>query len=534
LGLGKQMKTEQLSQSINGQTVATFEALKPLFKDPPAEYRSMPLWNWHTDITRENINRDLKAFKAQGFGGVFIHPRRGMVQEYLSDEYMELWRYALEQAKAMGLFVWIYDEYTYPAGFAGGLVQAEMPESYNQPQGLSMTVSKTWPDDAENYDICLREQNGQFVEVTKPLDPVTDPDTTYYLFKKTYQPKIPKYNGFSWVDLLLEGVTETFIKLTMVPHEKVAGSDFGKAVPGVFSDEPHIAPPHGNVRYSPLLFAAFEKHWGYDLKTHLHCLFERIGPWQQVRHNYFQTLLDLYIERWSKPYQSYCRNKALIWTGHYWEHTWPNVDLSIDDMALYEWHDMPGIDLLFNRFDDVLTDAQFGNIRAVKEVASVANQIGCKRVLCETYGGAGWDLTFEQMKRFGDWAFVLGVNFLNQHLSYVSLAGTTKYDHPPAFSHQEPWWPYYKTLNSYYARLSVALSAGRQVNSILVLEPNTTLWMYVKSGLVDALAGPQQSIAFSENDLLNEQAIAFQSFITALSKAQVEYDLASEAVILNQ
>jgi hypothetical protein len=288
--------------------VSTLDELTVLFKAPPAEYRPMPLWNWNTNVTREAIDFDLKAFKEQGFGGVFIHPRRGMVQEYLSDEYMELWRHALEQAKSLGLFVWIYDENTYPAGFAGGLTQARMPSSYNQPQGLSMTARRGWPDEAAAFDIILREENGRFIKMTDASGSAKDRDGTYYLFKKTFQPKVPKYNGFSWVDLLLEGVTETFIDITMTPHEKVAGRDFGKAVPGIFSDEPHIGPPHGSVRYSPVLFDAFRKRWGYDLEMNLPCLFERIGPWQQVRHNYSQTLLEVYIERWSKPYQATALN----------------------------------------------------------------------------------------------------------------------------------------------------------------------------------------------------------------------------------
>ena len=35
--------------------------------------------------------------------------------------------------------VWIYDENSYPSGFAGGHVPDQMPESYNQGQGLRMT-----------------------------------------------------------------------------------------------------------------------------------------------------------------------------------------------------------------------------------------------------------------------------------------------------------------------------------------------------------------------------------------------------------
>ena len=74
--------------------------------------------------------------------------------------------------------------------------------------------------------------------------------------------------------------------------------------------------------------------------------------------------------------------------------------------------------MLFN--SDTRPD-QFGNIRAVKELSSVVNQLDKSRALSETYGGAGWELTFDDMKRLGDWEYVLGVNFLNQHLAHMTL-----------------------------------------------------------------------------------------------------------------
>ena len=51
-------------------------------------------------------------------------------------------------------------------------------------------------------------------------------------------------------------------------------------------------------------------------------------------------------------------------------------------------------------------NAKFGNVRAVLELSSVANQLGRKRTLCEAYGAGGWDLRFEDMKRIGDWLYV--------------------------------------------------------------------------------------------------------------------------------
>ena len=66
-------------------------------------------------------------------------------------------------------------------------------------------------------------------------------------------------------------------------------------------------------------------------------------------------------------------------------------------MAMYAWHQVPAIDILMNEYSETV-NAQFGNVRAVKELGSVANQMGRTRTLSETYGAGGWDLRFEDMK----------------------------------------------------------------------------------------------------------------------------------------
>ena len=96
-----------------------------------------------------------------------------------------------------------------------------------------------------------------------------------------------------------------------------------------------------------------------------------------------------------------------------------------------------------------------------RELSSVANQLGMNRTLCEVYGAGGWDLRFEDMKRIGDWLEVLGVNTLNQHLSYVTIRGARKRDHPQSFSYHEPWWDAYHVSAEYLARALAGPFPGR-------------------------------------------------------------------------
>lgn len=490
-----------------------FKELAAKFADPPPEFRSAPLWVWNDDVTESEIDKQLAELKAGGMGGVFIHPRPGLVTPYLSERWFELCKYTVDKARELGLLVWLYDENSYPSGFAGGNVPAEMPESYNQGQGLVMKKLITLPEGADYFIILQRTESG-FKNITDQSPRPTEPGP-YYVFEKSYYKKSPWHGGYSYVDLLLKGVTEKFIDVTMTGYEKAIGDEFGNLVPGIFTDEPNINPPAG-TKWTPDLFEAFRSRWGYDLVPHLPSLFEEVDDWKKVRHNYYSLLLDLFIERWSKPWHDYCEKHNLKWTGHYWEHGWPGLADGADNMAMYAWHQVPAIDLLMNQYNEGV-NAQFGNVRIVRELASVANQMGRNRTLSETYGAGGWDLRFEDMKRIGDWEYVLGVNFLNQHLSYITIEGARKRDHPLSFSYHEPWWSLYHYSGDYFGRLSLALSSGEQVNRVLVLEPTTTAWLYYS---------PSKS-----NPDFQTLGPAFQKFVLDLEKYQIEYDLGSEYII---
>lgn len=508
----------QIGYAQRKADITTIAQLTGTVKQPDHSFGSAPLWVWHTDVTESIIDSMMRGFKRNAFGGVFIHPRPGLVTPYLSAEWNRLFTYSVAKGKELGLDVWIYDENSYPSGFAGGHVPASMPESYNQGQMLNLTKAKKIPLDTHAYLIILRQTPDGFIDISDQHSRYADSPGTYYLFKKAFYGKSPWYAGFSYVDLLHKGVTEKFIEVTMKGYEKSFGKEFGRVVPGIFTDEPNIeVQGRDNIRWTPDLFDRFRERWGYDLVPHLPSLYEEVGEWRKIRHNYYQVLLQLFIDRWSKPWHAYTEKKGLEWTGHYWEHGWPNPNHGGDNMAMYAWHQRPAIDMLFNQFNEESPNAQFGNIRAVKELASVANQLGRKRTLSETYGGGGWELTLTDMKRLGDWEYVLGVNTLNQHLADMTLVGARKYDYPQSFSYHNPWWPYYASQNRYFARLSLALSAGKQVNDILVIEPTTSAWMY--------------STYQSADPRRDTIGYRFQSFVTTLERAQAEYDLGSENII---
>src|SRR4030042_5620834 len=295
--------------TVNEVNINNFTSVSAEFKAPSKEYTTAPFFVWNYKITKEEIDNFMNDFKQAGSSQVFVHPRPGMVTEYLSDEWFDLFNYTVEKGKELGMNVWIYDENSYPSGFAGGHIPDQMPESFNQGQGLRMTKTEILPDTADKYYLCLKEENGNYINITSSLDNEKGNKGRYFLFSKTYYGKSDWYGGFTYVDLLYPGGTEKFLELTMKGYEEYT-SEFGKTIPGIFTDEPQIN-SSGGIRWTPDLFEVFQQKWDYDLRTHLPSLYEEAGDWKKVRTNYTQTLLQLFIDRWAKPYYTYCEEKAL-------------------------------------------------------------------------------------------------------------------------------------------------------------------------------------------------------------------------------
>ncbi len=488
--------------------------IKTMFMKPPAEYSTAPLWVWNDMLTDDDVLGTLRSLAAQNIKQAFIHPRPGLMTPYLSEEWFRLWKLALKEAERLGMNLWIYDENSYPSGFAGGFVPEAMPESRGR--GLGFAESPLPPSWTDSTVGIYRLGDAGYENVTEKVRNGERLPEARYLTASVLRAKASPWHGGKWyVDLMYPGVTEKFLSITLDAYRREIGSQFGRRVPGSFTDEPELRPA-GGIPWTDDLPQLFEKRWGYRLTDHLPALREPVGDWKRVRHNYFATLLETFIQRWGKPYYEYCEKNGLEFTGHYWEHEWPNCISVPDNMAMSAWQQRPGIDTLMNQYHED-THAQFGNVRAAREISSLANQLGRARTLSEIYGAGGWDLRFEDMKRIGDWLEVLGVNTLDQHLSYVSIRGARKRDHPQSFSYHEPWWDAYHVSASYFTRLSYALTRGEQVNKVLVLEPTTSAWMFNTVG--------------KNSPELEKIGETFQNLVVALEKAQVEYDIGCEDVM---
>ncbi|MGW8178808.1 MAG: glycosyl hydrolase, partial [bacterium] len=357
-------------------------SVKALFANPPRQYSSGPLWVWNDMLTEEQIRSTLRDLAGQKVKQAFVHPRPGLMTPYLSEDWFRLWKVALDEAERLDMNIWIYDENSYPSGFAGGLLPEAMPRSRGRGLVFRDETRPQW--DGETALVYRLTGDGYENITEQARYRKSLPEGRYLVARWELAKPSGWFAGKYYVDLLKPGVTEKFIEITFDAYQRQVGDQFGDRVPGIFTDEPHLWAEEG-VHWNEHLCEEFRKRWHYDMEDQFPALVHSMGDWRRVRHNYQQLLLEQFVEHWGKPCYEWCERHGLEFTGHYWEHGWPDASHGPDNMAMYAWHQRPAIDNLMNVYTEDV-HGQFGNSRTVKELSSVANQLDRKRTLCEAYG----------------------------------------------------------------------------------------------------------------------------------------------------
>ncbi len=505
---------------------ASSKELAEQFLNPPAQYRSMPLWVWNDDLEWPRLQEQLLQFKNQGIGGVFVHPRPGLMTEYLGDKWFDLWTRAVAEGKKLGLSVNIYDENSYPSGFAGGHVPAAAPDTASQFvtfAQLKSTQKIPWKS-AETLAVMaiVRNKSGDIQKSRRIFDlENVKTEESLLLFSLRRAGGNPWTAGFPYVDLMNPETGRMFLQTTFEEYKNRFSNEFGKTIKWVFDDEPLLATAGAYdsaqmaLPLSRYILAEFRRRCGYDLADFLPSLYWDVNDFQKVRFDYWQTLHDLWKENYLRPLFFWCDRNGLQFTGHWMEHEWPYPWITPADASLYAYEHVPGIDMLEGT-NLRLQGKDPHMLFTIKQVASVAHQLG-RRAFCEAYGVAGWDSTLEHYKRFGDWLMVHGINFMSQHLSFSTIRGARKRDHPQSFSDVAPWWSYYRYHADHLARVSYMLSQGQTHNRVLVLEPTTTGFLWARRG--------------GETPELEKMRSDFDALVQAMADHQMDFDLGDEYIL---
>ncbi|OAS18029.1 hypothetical protein A8708_28900 [Paenibacillus oryzisoli] len=502
--------------------------LKKMFEQPPVEYKGVPFWSWNDTLEQDELDTQVKGFKEQGMGGFMMHVREGLETPYLSHEFMERIKQTVETAKQESMHAWLYDEDRYSSGMGGGLVP-KMGGDEVRAKALTLEVDVEFLYSESIVAVYMAEVQGNEVIHFEQIGPtLAEPlphGNVYLVFRREIAIANEWCHGDSYTDNLNPKTVELFIQSTYEAYKDAVGSEFGKTIPGIFTDEPSIRGFGQNrsayawTPWTDLFPTYFKEKCGYELWSVLPYLFFTGEKSAKTRHDYWRTMTQLFTDSYTKQLGDWCKENGIQFSGHY--HSEGNLVSSVQTtgavMPHYRYMDIPGIDTLCEQTDESLT---------IKQVASVANQYGKKRVITETYGVTGWELTFEGRKWMGDWQFVLGINYLTHHLALYSLKGCRKRDYPPSFNYNTNWWEYNHILEDYYSKLSAVLSQGKVVRDVLIVHPVSTVW-----AMLGIDVNGRWGNSAGNHDELQAFNRQFNEFIDLMLAAHYDYDLGDETIL---
>ncbi len=511
------------------------------FQVPPLEMGIVPFWFWNGELDYEEMAWQLREYHAKGVRSLFIHGRMGLKVPYLSDGWFERVKFVVEEAKKVGIDTWVYDEMDWPSGTAERQVIDAYPhlaQRYLELVALNVDgplftfleaqdsrYVNTGPAKAISAVGVRKEEFLNGIETVVDLNkhiafentvPWEAPEGKWVLMY-FLEKEAPWY-----IDTLNPESTNRFIELTHEKYKAAVGHEFGRQVPGFFTDEPamyyfQVGMQNHVLPWSRQMFKIFRERRGYDLKPYLPALFASMGEkTAQVRFDFFQTLTEQYEETYYKRIGDWCRDNNTLFTGHLLFEEWLRLHARCEgNLFRYLRHmDVIGVDHLYPKIGSPTEPDQHV---ALKLASSAAHHFGSARLLCESMGGTYWDCTLERMKWQANWEYVLGVNLFNNHGYHYSIEGERKRDWPPSQFYHHTWWEHYPHFTDYMARLSHVLSGGRHVAKVAVLYPIASIWTNFTPQTLDPVS------KLIERD--------FNHLTDALLRLHVDFDYLDEEVL---
>jgi hypothetical protein len=443
---------------------------------------------------------------------------------------------AIAEARRLGLEVWIFDEWMYPSGVAGGKVIEENPaythhvlverslvlegpiseKIWEIPGGLKKSETivsvAAFPDppNPELHSIDLRPaaavSNLQKIQWTVPTG-------RWRLCWCVSNPELPRsgWRMDTMIDVFNPKAVAAFIRLTHEATYKHYAADFGQTIKGFFSDETGFrnvtsyrslpGEPGMPMPWSPAFLGYFQNLKGCDPTPLLPALWYDLGPaGRAARFDLMDAFSSCLAETFFKPQQEWCRAHGVKLIGHLVEDNGADNQLGYGTGHWFrsmQYLDVPGIDVVGYQVTPGLESGtnrwslnsgpdwdqeyfQFGLPAMARGAALVKNS---PEIFSEAFGAYGWSEGLRMVKWIGDWHIVNGLNMLSPH------AFTMKHndpDCPPHFNRSSgnPQWRYYSAWADYIRRLQKISRRSTPEFDAVILYTGESGW-----------TGPAQSVS---------------------------------------
>jgi hypothetical protein len=466
-----------------------YVALKTDFQNLPLEKRlTMPLFWQHGEPDDTLINYVDRILES-GSGSFVIESRPH--PDWLGPEWFADCKVIMDYAKTKGVKGWIFDEKWWPSFVADGRVPAVYRAKKLICEATDHTGPKVVDSNGFDGDKYIKTVAGQLIN--GEIDGASLIDLSPFVTGGSLSWQVPegtwKLMKFSWefqdgarqVDLATQDAMDWFINHVVQPHYYHLGEE---NIAGFFYDEPQWSGNWG---------IGMEKdtpHWKEIMTSQF---FTLSGEYQaKATYAFWETLIERIGRVGIGTYRNYVNSRGGKLTGHYIEEdAWHNGGAgltltygnggALNIMELEKHQDMPAMDLIgfYGMMDNRGVTKDWSTYQLPKLIGSIAitNNVPDHLAMCEIFGAAGWDLTYHDMKWWGDWCQVHGVNVMDPHsFNPKGNRENSDTDCPPYFYYtgDEANWPKYREWCERQNRLGYMLT-GNDADNYSVA-PVAMLW----------------------------------------------------------
>lgn len=491
LGAGSAALGQTGSRPWQQMQMPTAAKVAAVWNNPPSEYGPEPYYGMGGPITIDVIRHDLDTMKASGWRAVTVQYGAGAGFDYMSPQYLSLFRQLVLEAKKRDMKVWIVDDAGYPSGFAGGKFTREHPELRMQILMAAKTITisggqsidEQVPADTVAIS-ALPSLSGDAVAL-----PVTDgrvkwtaPAGSWTVIFVTHtfrtsptrsdtNPTHAKDETQSLEDYLDPAATQQYLDFTHNAYKKVIGDEFGKTVMGFRGDEPDYT--ISGLPWTPRFFDTFQKMKGYDIRPYLAVFLQPKGPETRLtpaqlgaKADFYDVFAQMFEDGFFKPQAVWCAQNNMEYQTHinHEEQQLHLVQSEGDFFRAMHYVQVPGIDTIWHQiWTDTVSDFP-------RLASSVAHVYGHPRAFTESYAAYRPTPDIDMARYILNEQFVRGVNLVET--MHYSASDTPRGG--PAPYMKDPGWP---ALMAYTRRVSYLMSMGRPAADVALLLPTASLWM---------------------------------------------------------
>ncbi|QGZ41496.1 alpha-L-rhamnosidase-like protein [Pseudoduganella flava] len=455
------------------------------FAAPPDDARPMVRWWWFGPaVVKPQLEREMLAMKAGGFGGFEIQPVYPMELDdpargirnvpYLSADFLDAVRFVNDKAHQHGLLVdmtlasgWPYGGPHVSAQEAAGRVRqhvAALPAGATSValpsimSGEKLLGTFVGAGDVKSFDASrLRQAAVTELAGRMAVAPANeDRVAVFYVASRTgQQVKRAALGAEGFVlDHLSRKALDDHLQAVAEPLLQA----FGDRPPhAVFSDSLEVY----NTDWTDDLLAEFKRRRGYDLLPHLPAAFTGQGKdAAALRHDWALTQTELVNERYLTPLNDWARKHGTRFRS--------------------QTYGQPVVTMSSNRLVDLPEGEgpQFRAFSFTRWATSAGHLYGKNVISAETWtwlNSPAFAASPLDMKVEADRMLLQGVNQFVGHGWPYTPPGAREPGYSfyaaAVFNDHQPWWNVLPDVNAYLTRASWLLRQGEPANDVAVLLP---------------------------------------------------------------